>query len=100
MADKFNQIKLNGSPATSTDTALSALFDSFINSNNLVFEESQFTPIMRGQKTNSLPLRFIEVIDPTNKIVHKKSETKIKKPPKPPMPSFFSGKKNYQKLRG
>ncbi|CAG8477768.1 31056_t:CDS:2, partial [Gigaspora margarita] len=83
----FTANQLNGSPTTSTDAALS---DSMFNSSYLEFEENQFAPIMRGQKTNSLC--FIHV-NPANRSVRKKSKTKTKKPPKPPMPSFFQDRK-------
>ncbi|CAG8559149.1 2506_t:CDS:2 [Dentiscutata erythropus] len=66
----FTANQLNDSPTTSTDIALS---DNMFNSSYLEFEENQFAPIMRGQKTNSL--RFIPYdVNPANRSDRKASK--------------------------
>ncbi|CAG8745183.1 3349_t:CDS:2, partial [Dentiscutata erythropus] len=85
----FTANQLNGSPTTSTDTAL---FDSMFNSSYLEFEENQSAPIM--------PLCIIPYnINPANRSIRKKSKTKIKKPTKPPNAFIFFRKEKLQEIK-
>ncbi|CAG8623442.1 24190_t:CDS:2 [Gigaspora margarita] len=99
---EFTDNQLNDFQQYAT-TSINALFDNMINSNHSTFEDNHIAPIMSEQNTDALriiPYKTKASIEPTDKTIRKKSETKIKKPRKSPNAFMFYNKETRKKIVG